>query len=354
MLERLREVTARQRPGARVAFAGLHRQLEDKLAVHSWAAAFARDAAVTFVGAFDAGAETREAFAARWGGTPTFDDYAAMLRETRPEYLCLATRQTMHADQVETAVAAGVRGILCDKPLATSMGEVDRIVGACRAGGVALAFGLDRRWVRYWDRLTGMLRDGLIGEVRSVVGYGCVNLINHGPHWYDRLLALAGDPEVEWVSGEVDPLAGEAADSRRHQDPPGRGLIRFASGVDAVLLPRTHADGFDMSFDVMGSRGRVAVHSDGAATHVWRDGALQELPELAPGQGPPWADAPPWPTIVADLLAGGPTRCDVDHVRRASEIGFAVHQSSREGGRRVSPAEVDRALRVASFPWGNE
>src|SRR5579884_623708 len=142
---------------------------------------------------------------------PAFDDYAAMLAATRPDVVCVATRQTMHAEEVEAAAAAGVRGILCDKPLATSMGEVDRIVAACRASGMRMAFGLDRRWVRYYDALVGALRDGAIGEVRSIVAYGMTNLVNHGPHWYDRVLALAGDSEVEWVSGWVDPLAAEPA-----------------------------------------------------------------------------------------------------------------------------------------------
>src|SRR5437868_13184623 len=116
----------------RVAFAGVHRQLDRTPANHNWAAAFALEPRTAVVGVFDHGADTREAFRACWGQVPAFDDYAAMLRETRPEVVCIATRQTMHADQVEAAVEAGVRGILCDKPLATSMTEVDRIVAACR------------------------------------------------------------------------------------------------------------------------------------------------------------------------------------------------------------------------------
>src|SRR5690349_442659 len=133
----------------RVAVAGVHRQLDRTLANHNWAAAFAADPRSKVVGVFDRGAETRAAFRAAWGDVPAFDDYAAMLAETRPEVVCIATRQTMHAEQVERAAAAGVRGILCDKPLATSMGEVDRIVAAVERHGLRLAFGVDRRWVRH-------------------------------------------------------------------------------------------------------------------------------------------------------------------------------------------------------------
>jgi predicted dehydrogenase len=237
------------------------------------------------------------------------------------------------------------------------MGEVDRIVAAGRRHGVRLAFGLDRRWVRYYDALTAALRDGLIGQVHTIVAYGMPNLINHGPHWYDRVLALAGDADLEWGAGRVDRLADEPADSRRRQDPPGSGQIRLANGVEAFLTWRNFVAGFDMSFDVVGSRGRVVVHSDGRETRVWAPGPV-DLPALGPGQGPPWDGAPPWPAAVADLFdavtADRPTRCDLEHARRASEVGFVIHQSSRQGGRPVGPAEVDRDLRVASFTWGNE
>ena len=71
----------------------------------------------------------------------------------------LTTRQTMHAEQIEQAAEAGVGGILCDKPLATSLDEVDRILAACRRAHLPLAFGLDRRWTRRyrWAR-TAMTR----------------------------------------------------------------------------------------------------------------------------------------------------------------------------------------------------
>ena len=99
---------------------------------------------------FDRGTETREEFRAcwyeTWGGIPGYDDYDRMLGETQPDITCVAIHQTMHADQIEAAVDAGARGILCDKPLATSLAEADRILGACQRARVALAFGLDRRW----------------------------------------------------------------------------------------------------------------------------------------------------------------------------------------------------------------
>ena len=58
--------------------------------------------------------------------------------------------------------------------------------------------------------------------------------------------------------------------------------------------------------------------------------------------------------LVEAVRAGGRTACDLDEAGRATLIGSAVHESSRQGGRRITPDEVDPALRVESFPWGNE
>ncbi|MDE2723046.1 MAG: hypothetical protein OXI59_06690, partial [Gemmatimonadota bacterium] len=72
-------------------------------------------------------------------------------------------------------------------------------------------------------------------------------------------------------------------------------------------------------------------------------------------------DKDPWPTgpaIVRDLVqaikTGGRTACDINHVRRATEIGFAIHHSSKQGGAKIALSDVDRSLRVESYPWGNE
>jgi predicted dehydrogenase len=323
---------------------------------HNWAAAFTAVPTTRIVAAFDKGAETRRAFASCWGDVPTFDDYPRMLREIAPDIVCIATRQTMHAEQVEAAAETGVQGILCDKPLATSLEETARIVAACERHAVRFAFGLDRRWMAYYESLSELIQTGAIGEVRSIVAYGLVNLINHGCHWYDRVLAFAGDPEIAWVSGQVDPLSGEPADSRRWMDPPGRCHIQFANGVQAFVTNSGYATGFDPSFDVIGTRGRLSVVSDGADTALWSLADDDKTPLRRPV--PTVTPIAHWPRVVEDLVAAigesRPTRCDVQHARRATEIGFAVHQSDRLNGQRVAPTEVDRTLYIPSFPWGNE
>ena len=122
----------------RVAVAGCHRQTTQPLAGHNFSSALAVNPDVEVVGVFDHGAATRAAYVDCWGETwpglaafESFDD----LMGTEPDIVVIAARQTMHADFVERAVAAGAKGLLVDKPLCTSPEEAGRIAAACRVPG---------------------------------------------------------------------------------------------------------------------------------------------------------------------------------------------------------------------------
>lgn len=327
---------------------------------HNWASAFHAVPETRVVAVFDRSAEARSAFTACWEGSTAYDDYGRMLRDARPDIVCIATRQTMHAEQVEQAAGAGVRGLLLDKPLATSLEEADRIVRACRRARMPLTFGLDRRWYAAYKFLRNQVASGLIGNLTGLVAYGLPNLISTGCHWYDTLLLLAGDTEPLWVSGEVEDLSREPADCKRRMDPTGRAMIGLAGGAVCTVLPDR---GPGLSFDVLGDRGRMLVLDDAREAWLWpaetapagptapaRLKALS-LPQAEPG----W---PAGPAAVRDLVqaigSGAPTSCDVDHARRATEIGFAVHLSHAAGGARLPLPAGDRSLRIVSFPWGNE
>ena len=58
--------------------------------------------------------------------------------------------------------------------------------------------------------------------------------------------------------------------------------------------------------------------------------------------------------LVSSIHSGKRTACDIDQARRATEIGFAIHQSSLSNGKRINLTDLDRSIRIESFPWGNE
>ena len=329
----------------RLAIAGCHRMLIGEPGSHNFAAPWAAHPEVEICAVFDKGPQERQQFAQRWGPLPAFDDYGQMLADIAPDLVCIATRQTMHADQIEAAVQAGVRGILCDKPLATSLDELDRIVAACSDTPLLLA--LDRRWQPPYRTLFQLLGQGAIGTVQSLTLHGLPNLINHGCHWYDTALALAGDPEPVWVCGGVDP----AADERGALDPPGWAQVGLANGARLTIDPA----GARLTGDIVGDQGRLVVHDDAQSALLWGDGATDPEPVDLPASADPW---PAGTAMVQDLVeavaTGRRTACDLPQIRRATELGFAVHLSHGRRGARIDLPAADRTLPLASFPWGNE
>jgi predicted dehydrogenase len=228
---------------------------------------------------------------------------------------------------------------------------MDRIVTICRRNRVPLAFGLDRRWWLSYRQLRQMVADDIVGAVTSVIAYGLPNLINHGCHWYDAMLMLVGDPEPIWVSGLVDDVSNEPPDSRRRMDPAGLGQIGLSNGGVAYVTP----GGSRPAFDVVGERGRLFVLNDAKEAYLWLANEAQLRPLALPPMGEGWQAGPAAVRDLVDAMqTGGTTSCDVEHARRATEIGFVIYISHAANGARVSLPATERSLRVPSFPWGNE
>ena len=241
------------------------------------------------------------------------------------------------------------------KPLATSLAEMDRILAVCQE--VPLLLALDRRFSAGYRSLRELISGGGVGAVTTVVSYGLANVINHGGHWYDTLLALAGDLEPAWVSGFVDDVSGDPPDSRRRLDPSGRAQIGLENGVVLyITADGRHPGAGGPSFEVVGQDGRLFLLNDAKESYIWSpEGESNMRPIELPQGGDPW---PAGPAMVRDLVqavrTGQRTSCDVAQARRATEIGFAIHTSSAQDGVKVALPVEDRSLRVESFPWGNE
>jgi predicted dehydrogenase len=192
----------------------------DKPNSHNWAAGFAAVRSITVTAVYDHDESTRSAFATawapRWGeDVGYFGDYSAMLHAAQPDILCVATRQGLHAAHIERAASAGVKGIIIEKPFATSLAESDRICAACELHGVKLAYGTELRWDRGYMELARLLNEEeIVGTITSITCLGVGDLINHGCHFYDTALMLLGDPEPQWA---MVPTAPQPPCTRTHR-----------------------------------------------------------------------------------------------------------------------------------------
>src|SRR5438128_11363909 len=88
----------------------------------------------------------RKRFEERHHIRKTYADWREMLAAEKLDLVNIATNSPFHAEITVACAEAGVRAILCEKPLATRLSDADRAIRACRERGTILAVNHSRRW----------------------------------------------------------------------------------------------------------------------------------------------------------------------------------------------------------------
>lgn len=216
-------------------------------------------------------------FATRFGIPTAHTDHAALARDPAVDAVFVATPNALHLPAVLAAAAAG-KPVLCEKPLALTVAEAERMVAACRDAGVMLRLGLHLRFERFLDRVGEVLRSGEIGTVRALsieraappaervpwredpLQGGSV-LYDVGVHLLDLAPRLLGSPLVA-VQGLAHP-------------PPGSGR-----GADTVTLLAEAASGAQVTLRVTREAPKAAADLVALGTDGFlRTSSLRWVPE---------------------------------------------------------------------------
>jgi predicted dehydrogenase len=106
------------------------------------------------VGLSTRGAAARRDLEAEFPGLPRFDEFEAALAALRPDAVAIAVYTEHHARMAEQALAAGCH-VFCEKPLADTLAQAERVAAAARAAGKVLQIGYILRvhpsWIKFVD-----------------------------------------------------------------------------------------------------------------------------------------------------------------------------------------------------------
>src|SRR5438874_7568462 len=88
----------------------------------------------------DTNADARREFGDFFGVAPErrYADYRDMLNQEQPDFVDVCSWHGLHAEMVIAAAARRPRAILCQKPMALSLGDADKMMIACNRNGVKL------------------------------------------------------------------------------------------------------------------------------------------------------------------------------------------------------------------------
>lgn len=218
--------------------------------------------------------ERRQEAGARFGAH-AYADVEAMWAAETLDLLVIASPTLFHADQAIEAFARGC-DVFCDKPLAPTLAEAERMIAAQQAHGRKLMVYQPHRARPEVVVLQRLLANGLIGPLfmikRAAVNYQRRNdwqafrrygggiLNNAGAHYIDQLLYLAGSParRVSCALRRVVTL-GDAEDTVKAVIETESGVLLDLDISTAVACPMPE-------WYVLGARGCVTLDHE---AHAW-------------------------------------------------------------------------------------
>src|SRR5215203_1216719 len=116
----------------------------------SHASAYYRHPQTEVTAVCDIRPQALEDFRARWAdvwpNVRLYTDYKEMLRQEEPDLVSVVTPDHLHADITVAAAEGGAKAILCEKPIATTLADADRMIAAAEANNVLLSVEHTRRW----------------------------------------------------------------------------------------------------------------------------------------------------------------------------------------------------------------
>jgi predicted dehydrogenase/type 1 glutamine amidotransferase len=299
--------------------------------------------------------EERRKQAARDFSVPVYARSEQLLDDPKVGLVVVGTPPSIHADSVMAALHAG-KHVVCEKPFALRVEEVDRMIDAAASRDLVLTVYQSRRWDADYLALRDVVRSGGIGEtfyMESFIGgydHPCDFWHSHEPisggtiydwgsHYFDWILQLFSDP-VRSVSAQAHKLVWHDVTNSDQV----RVDLTFAGGAQASFLQSDIAAARKPKWYVLGTQGAVvgewqaeSVPADfPARVKVFRptDGGInEELLALAP------RDDHGFYRNLADHLAWDEALAVTpDQARRTVAVMEAASVSIARGGVRI---EVD-------------
>ncbi len=129
--------------------------------------------------------------------------YPDMFSKGNLDIISICTWMNTHAEIAVSAAEAGIGGILCEKPLAGSLEEVDRILYAAERAGTRVAVGHHQRFRGACEKGRELVSGGAIGQPGLFHGNTTGGLLNNGSHLVDIAQYLMDDPAPVWAIGQV-------------------------------------------------------------------------------------------------------------------------------------------------------
>jgi xylose dehydrogenase (NAD/NADP) len=206
-----------------------------------------------------------DAYAADWEIPRAHGSYNALLADDNVDVIYISLPNSLHAEWAVKAAKAG-KHVLCEKPLALTVSECDRIIVAAKSAGVVAMEALMYLHHPLLKKARTLVQDGAVGRVELVRGSFSFALDRPSDvRWKPELgggslrdLGIYPVSFIRWIAGEPESVFGLQTLSESGVDAAFAGLLRLNGGA---------LGSFDCSFrqqfraqvEVVGAEGALVV-----------------------------------------------------------------------------------------------
>lgn len=224
--------------------------------------------------------------AARFGLRLT-TSYAEVLADPSIGAVVLATPHSQHAAEIAAAAGAG-KHLFVEKPFTLTRTDAEAAVAACRAAGITLSVGFNRRFAPAYAEMARRIAAGTIGTLRHIEGnfsgpatYQIApdnwrsnrvespggSMTARGCHVLDAMVNIAGPVRDLFATSERLQLTIDVDDTTSC-------LLRFAGGATGTLAT-LHAATQTWRLQAFGAHGALEIRGDNELMAFDLDGVVE-------------------------------------------------------------------------------
>lgn len=279
-----------------------------------------------------------EAYAREWSIPRAVGGYQALLDSPDIDAVYIPLPNTDHVPWTLAAIAAG-KHVLCEKPIALSAEDIDRLATAAASANVIVEEGFMYRHEPLTSRVRSLIHDGAIGALRAIVsgftfalepganirlqpGLGGGSLWDVGSYPITYTQMLCGQ--------EPKMVFGSAHWHESGVDEEFMGLLRFHDGPTANVYAGFRA-AYRTWLEILGSDGSLTV------PNPFRPGPIEVLElerngtiETIEVKGSPEIFVREVEDFIASVLDGAPQVVTLAESRRTVSTLVALYASARE------------------------
>lgn len=272
-----------------------------------------------------------------------FTDAYAMLNEVKPDALVIATTAPTHAQFVIAAVEHGVRYVLCEKPLATSLAEAEEMLTICEHAGTKLAVNHQMRYMAQYTKVKALIGTEELGPLASILVAGSnFGLAMNASHYFEMFRYISGE-SVHDVQAWFEDAHLENPRGAQFEDRSGRLLARSETGL-SMFIDFSAQAGWGLQVVYICRHGQIVVDElNGEMRVATRKAECRDLPTTRYGMPvdirnekiEPADTVVPTMAVWNDLLAGEGYPDGYAGIHALACL-VAAHASHEAGGRSVS------------------